>query len=328
MENKISIIIPAYNVREYVGDTIESVLAQSYQNLEIIAVDDGSTDGTEEIIDRYAAKDSRIKVIHQENSGVTAARLRGVREAAGEWIGFVDGDDAIDPDMYEQLLRNALEHRADISHCGYRMVFPDGRVNEFYNTGILVKQDRVTALKELLSGKRIEPSLCSKLFRKELFHRLLHDNLLDVNIRNNEDLLMNYWLLTTANALVFEDLCLYHYIIRKDSASRAKLNKHKIYDPIHVKEIILQTAPVEIRKDAQRAYLNTCINVFHSLITDKTNRKEDTENVRRLLRQNKEHFMLLGRKKKIIAEWIIGAPISYASVYRFYSRYLRRSIYT
>ena len=115
MDNKISIIIPAYNIEQYIGATLDSVLAQSYSNLEVIVVDDGSRDGTGNVIDRYAQKDHRIIAIHKENGGVTSARLRGVAEASGEWIGFVDGDDYIEPQMYERLLENALKYNADIS---------------------------------------------------------------------------------------------------------------------------------------------------------------------------------------------------------------------
>ena len=86
------------------GATMDSIAAQTYENIEIVVVDDGSKDGTGAVIDAYAAKDSRIKAIHKENGGVSSARLRGVAEASGQWIGFVDGDDYIEPDMYERLL--------------------------------------------------------------------------------------------------------------------------------------------------------------------------------------------------------------------------------
>ena len=173
MDNKISIVIPAYNIENYLGTTLDSVLAQTYSNIEIIVVNDGSKDGTGAVIDSYAAREKRIKAIHKENGGVTSARLRGVQEASGEWIGFVDGDDGIEPDMYERLLENALKYGADISHCGYQMVFPNGRVDYYYNTGRLVQQDKITGLSELLSGAMIEPGLCNKLFHKHLFHGLL-----------------------------------------------------------------------------------------------------------------------------------------------------------
>ena len=110
----ISVIIPIYNVSQYLSQCIDSVLAQSYRDLEIILVDDGSMDRTPEILDRLAEKDDRIRVIHKENGGATSARLCGVKVATGEWIGFVDGDDYIEPEMYEMLIGNAKKYGADI----------------------------------------------------------------------------------------------------------------------------------------------------------------------------------------------------------------------
>lgn len=115
---KISVIIPAYNVEPWIEACLESVCNQTYRDLEIIVIDDGSTDKTGAIIDSYANKDRRIVVTHQENSGLVAVRELGIKIASGQYIGFVDGDDTVEPDMYERLLTNAISYQADISHCG------------------------------------------------------------------------------------------------------------------------------------------------------------------------------------------------------------------
>lgn len=114
----ISIIVPVYNVEPYVSKCLESILRQTYQNIEIIIIDDGSTDGGSDICDAYAHKDKRIKVIHQSNEGVSGARNVGLRIAKGEFIGFVDSDDWIEADMYEYLLQNIQQQDADIAICG------------------------------------------------------------------------------------------------------------------------------------------------------------------------------------------------------------------
>ena len=150
MNTKISVIVPAYNIENYLARTLDSILAQTYTNIEIVVVNDGSKDGTAAIIDRYAVRDSRVKAIHKENGGVTSARLRGVAEATGEWIGFVDGDDDIAPDMYAKLMENAMAYGADISHCGYQMVFPSGKIDYYYNTGRIVEQDNTKGLWDLI----------------------------------------------------------------------------------------------------------------------------------------------------------------------------------
>ena len=324
MADLISVIVPVYNVVADLPRCLDSILAQTYPAIEIITVDDGSLDGSGAILDSYAARHPNIRVIHKENGGVTSARLRGVQASAGQWIGFVDGDDEIEPDMYERLLANAKKHSAGISHCGYQMVFGDGRVNYFHNTGTVEVHDRPKALRELLSGQRIEPGLCNKLFQKDLFQGWK----MDESIRINEDLLMNYYLFANARSSVFDDWCPYHYIVRSTSASRAKLNPHKIYDPIRVKEIIRQTAPADIQADAQRAYVNTCINTYHALLFAGKQYRADLRNIRSLLKQQKDSFSLLGKKRQLMAQLIINAPHIYKPVYGIYCRFIQKDVYS
>ena len=100
----ISVIVPAYNIGSYLGRSLDSLLAQTYPSLEIIVVDDGSTDNTAEVMGAYAAKSEKIRTIFKENGGVTLARLRGVQESTGDWIAFMDGDDYVEPQMYARLL--------------------------------------------------------------------------------------------------------------------------------------------------------------------------------------------------------------------------------
>lgn len=324
MADLISVIVPVFNIAADLPRCLSSILAQTYPHLEIIAVDDGSTDGSGEALDIYGAKHSHIRVIHQENGGVTSARLRGVEEASGQWIGFVDGDDYIEPDMYARLLANGQKHSADISHCGYRMVFEDGRVNYFHNTGALEKHDRVQGIRELLSGMRIEPGLCNKLFRRELFQGWTMDR----SIRINEDLLMNYYLFSRGESSVFEDWCPYHYIVRNSSASRGTLNDHKIYDPIRVREMIRQAAGENIRADAQRAYVNTCINTYHTLLFAGRAYHADRRKIRNLLKQESKYFPLLGKKRALLALLITCVPAIYKPVYGLYCRYFQNNRYS
>lgn len=237
-ENKISVIVPVYNIENYIEKTVESIRNQTYQNLEIILVDDGSSDNSGRILDEIAAKDSRIKVIHQENGGVTSARISGIKMATGEWIGFVDGDDFIEPDMYDVLLKNAIENKADISHCGYQMVFPS-RVDYYHNTKRKVIQDFQKGLYDLLSGDYVEPGLWNKLYRSSIVKDVINQDLVDKSIKINEDILMNYYFFKLSKTSVFYDICPYHYVLRKGSAATSKVNKHKLYDPIIVQRIIL-----------------------------------------------------------------------------------------
>lgn len=323
----ISIIVPVFNLENELPRCLNSVLAQTYQNIEVVVVDDGSSDNSADVMRLYASKDRRVKPVFQANGGVTSARLHGVKESSGQWIGFVDGDDEIEPDMYKHLLKNTAAYHADISHCGYQMCFEDGRIHYFHNTGYLAQQDKTTALKELLSGSRIEPGLCNKLFHKNLFHSLLHEEIMPFDIKINEDLLMNYFLFSAAEQTVFEDWCPYHYIVRGASASRAKLNEHKIYDPIKVKEIIRKDAPTELHDAARQAYLNTCINTYHALLGSGSKYQKDLSYVRNLIAEESDVFSTLGKKRKLMANMIVHVPGIYRPLYAVYSRFFQKSVY-
>lgn len=326
MADLISVVVPVYNVAEDLPRCLDSILSQNYTSIEIIAVDDGSSDHSGKVLDEYAQMHSNIRVIHKENGGVTSARLRGVAEVSGEWIGFVDGDDKIEPDMYERLLRNALEYNVEISHCGYQMCFPDGRVNYFHNTGKVKEQDKQQGLTDLLDGSVVEPGLCNKLYKRELFQNIGQQ--MDSSIRINEDLLMNFLLFACAEKAVFEDFCPYHYIVRQNSASRQNMNPNKIYDPIRVKEHILMIAPAEVIPVARRAYLSTCINVYNSvMLSDQPELAKDKTAVRNILLDHYEWTNLLSKKQRVLAAMIRYSPRMYKLMYGFYSTHFLENPY-
>ena len=240
MQEKISLIIPAYNVENLLGRTLDSLLSQTYTNLEIIVVNDGSRDKTAAVLDTYAASDARIRAIHKENGGVSTARLRGIREATGAWIGFVDADDVAEPWMFEKLLTNAKAYDADISHCGYQMVLPSGKIRLYHGTGKLVIQDNNTGIKDLLDNQFVEPGLWNKLYARHVVEEFMASVDFDTSIRNMEDLLMNYYLFRIAKRSVYEDVCPYHYIVRSDSAANAAVSYHKLEGPLQVKSILFR----------------------------------------------------------------------------------------
>lgn len=323
-QEKISIIVPAYNIENYIENTLKSICAQTYQNLEIIVVDDGSKDGTSEILDKFAEGDSRIKVIHKENGGVTSARFAGMKAATGEWIGFVDGDDYIEPEMYEILLRNAKQFDADISHCGYQMVFPS-RVDRYYGTDKLVIQDNLTGVKDLLEGAFVEPGLCNKLFHMSLIDKLIYKNVMDFSIKINEDLLMNFYLFREAKKSVFIDKCFYHYMVRKGSAATSKINTNKIVDPLKVLKIIKKNLNeeseivgiVDSRILAQLVRMATLENSGQKKVVRSYRKSAQKE-----LRQNLSQILkgAYSAKQKIMVIWVVLCPISYQWVHKLYSK--------
>ncbi len=171
-EKMISIVVPVYNVEQYLPRCIDSLLAQTYQNLEIILVDDGATDRCPEICDEYQKKDKRIKVIHKENGGLSDARNAGTKMACGEYIGYVDSDDFVTPDMYETLAKALEEKQADIAVCNYLYVDEEGMEIAEKNK-ILPIEDIVLSGKET-TGKLIGENYAywvtawNRLYRREI----------------------------------------------------------------------------------------------------------------------------------------------------------------
>lgn len=206
---KISIIVPIYKVEKYLKTCLDSILNQTYRNIEIILVDDGSPDGCSEICDAYAAMDDRIHVIHQPNGGVASARNAGLAAATGEWIGWVDADDWIEPDTFAYLLENALCTDADICICG--------RFEELRNRtplfGIPEKKlmERTDALCALLEERYMDSALYDKLWRAELFRDIRFPD-----GRTYEDLATLYRLFVKAERIMCLSEPKYHYRRRDD----------------------------------------------------------------------------------------------------------------
>lgn len=322
-EERISVIVPAYNNAPWLPRALDSLLNQSYENLEIIVVNDGSRDDTAGVLDSYAAKYEKIKAIHKENGGVTSARLRGVAEASGDWIGFMDGDDEVEPQMFRRLWENARSCNADISHCGHQILFPDGRIALVHGTGVLRQQDRLTGVRELLDGGEVESSLCTKLFRRELFAGLAQ--WMDPAIKNNEDYLMNYYLFARADGAVYEDVCPYHYILRQGSASYRQLNEHSLFDPIRVREKILEGCEEALRDDARIALLRNCLFAYGQLaLVPLKEHGEFRRRTRQKLAEQKQYFNLLSLRNRILAHMVCIAPWAFRLAYRIYVRLFQR----
>lgn len=317
---KISIIIPVYNLEEYIEDTLNNVLAQTFTDFEIIAVDDGSRDASPAILDRIAKSEPRLKVIHKENGGVTKARITGIEAATGDYIGFVDGDDKIDPDMFERLYANAQKCDADISHCGYRLVKPTG-ITYFYNTGEEFMQDNRQGIADLLKGTKIEPGLWNKLFRKELFADLLNgSSVMDFTIKNNEDLLMNYVLFKQARASVFEDFCPYQYIVREESASKGKINEHKLYDPAKAAKIIYGDCDASLKATAAALYVTKLTHAATYYGEGADTIKECRSIAQKELRGFVKTFLSypVGTKKKLLTLLAAYLPKYYDILHKLY----------
>jgi len=210
----ISVIVPVYNVAQYLPRCIESILAQTHSNIELILIDDGSSDESGAICDEYAAKDSRIITIHQENAGASASRNAGLDAANGEWIGFVDADDFIDATMYEKLLAAAIANGVQMAACGYVNRHPNGTEEEILLTTEPARIDKETALEYIVCGGGFTPTVWNKLCSKTV----IGGSRFDKDLHIGEDKLFLIEITATCeNGAVYVPEGLYQYCVRDDS---------------------------------------------------------------------------------------------------------------
>lgn len=321
---KITVVVPAYNTAPWLKRSLDSLMAQTYENLEVIVVNDGSKDDTVAVLDAYCAANPRVRAIHKENGGVTSARLRGVAEATGDWIAFMDGDDYVEPQMYGRLLELASQYHADIAHCGHRIVFSDGRQELVHHTGKLYPQDHRQGLRDLLDNNAVSLSLCTKLYKKTLFPGL--EDWMDTSIKNNEDLLMNYYLFDKANSAIFEGNCPYHYILRQGSASYSGITENFYFDPIRVRYLLLERVEPEMKDDVRQSLIRNILFNYAMLTVhaERKNLGDYRSRVRNYLLEHQDYFHLLSTRNRILAMMICKAPWTFHITYRIYDAIFQR----
>lgn len=256
---KVSIIVPVYNTAKYLERSISSIINQTYQNLEIICVDDGSTDGSEKILDRLAEEDARIKVIHKQNEGVTAARNTALHMAVGDYIGFVDSDDYIDKEMYELLVKSLVENSVDIVTCKYYFDYNGVIKTAINKRDVSPKPMSIAEFlpyiyeRDVFSG--VGSYLWTRLFRRNVI--LNDDGTLNVEFRaeygGTDDIVFVAEANMRSSKIVYLDKPLYYYFQRENSivhdgrTQLATLHWVKsyekileIYDEHHVSEEVIR----------------------------------------------------------------------------------------
>lgn len=225
----ISVIVPIYGIERYLGICIESIIKQTYKNLEIILVDDGSKDRCPEICDLYAKKDSRIKVIHKENGGLVSARKAGIQIANGEYATYVDGDDWIEPSYYDWLVRELCDSDVVIAGQSRTLFAKTSHITNTIPNGIYEGESLQNLYKEMISfGDFYKPGITTyvwnKLFKTDLLSKFQMRVPDDISI--GEDAAVVYPLLMECKKVVITDNCDYHYRQREDSM----LKKNKPFE--------------------------------------------------------------------------------------------------
>lgn len=221
---KISVIVPVYNVEKYLDRCVGSLLGQSYENIEIVLINDGSTDLSGEMCDEYARRDSRVKVLHQEYNGVADARNKGVAAATGEYIIFLDGDDEADKEYVGKLYATLKENDLDIAQCCLLRIRNGEPINKLeVKEGVRIFNGMEMQMKTFDRDRYFCNVVCGKLYKKELFEGLSFPY-----GRINEDESMIYLLTFKSNRVGIIDDYLYYYHYNGDSITEKKYNIHRL----------------------------------------------------------------------------------------------------
>lgn len=298
---KISIIVPVYNVEKYVEKCIQSLINQSYKNIEIILVDDGSNDRSNKIIDEYAKVDSRILTIHQKNKGVSAARNAGLKVATGEYVGFVDPDDYVDYQMYETMLKKIELNMSDLAVCGFSKVTELSDKEEIFEIKdeLLSPKKCVEDLFDFRGGYAIKPSVWNKLFRRDKIGDLKFDE----NIGISEDLKFVVQYILKCNSIVYVKQAFYKNLQRDGSITRSKGKAAQIIKTVEIDNFVYD----EIKKiypDLREVVLDWIVQdnrVWYGLV-----KQEDAEiakKMKKMIMRNRWRIMSSKRiywKEKVI----------------------------
>lgn len=290
---KLSIIVPVYNVEPYLPVCIDTVLAQTYRDFELILIDDGSSDNSGAICDKYAEKDNRIIVRHQPNSGVSSARNLGIAIATGDYISFIDPDDTIEPQMYEVLINNAEKHNCDISACRLDVIRTNGshHVIDLEESSLLSKEFVISnyftdsAIKEFFYGP------VNKIFKKSLI-----ENIRFKNYQLGEDILFIFNVLQRAENIYLDTFVGYHYIHHENSAMRTPFSAKRL-DYIYAAQEI-----VKISESSNKYALESARAWFyrHVLVTLRQIYISQIENQSKMVEFIKEYMPFIKENKKYL----------------------------
>lgn len=235
----ISIIIPVYNVEAYLKQCVESVLKQQYKNIQIILVDDGSTDGCGELCDMFQKEDDRIEVIHQRNKGLSVARNRGLDAAKGKYIAFIDSDDYVAESFISGLYKMLIQYDAQIACCNYICSKKDINFPRKNKSGVRILSSRMMLKEWHGKYKKVETVVWNKLYRKELFSAG-NEIIRFPEGRNHEDVCVTHRLVARSTKTVITEQKLYFYRKRKDSIVGRRITAKEIDDIIYAHQVRLE----------------------------------------------------------------------------------------
>lgn len=267
--DKISVIVPVYKVEEYLDKCVESIVNQTYQELEIILVDDGSPDRCPQMCDEWAKKDPRIKVIHKKNGGLSSARNAGIDQACGDYLMFVDSDDYISHCMCEKLAQSIVRENADMCICGVEKKYPNGRESEFSNIS-----DGVLTQKAFFDKMEGVCGWCWVVAWNKLYKKSIFDDLRYPEGKLYEDDFIIHKIISKTQSISCVGEPLYFYVQRENSIISSKYTVKNL-DSV---EAMLQRCQFFIDHDFESRRIDFCLkNALAFLYNNFTNQKHDSE---------------------------------------------------
>lgn len=320
MSDLISVIVPIYNVEQYLGRCINSILKQTYTNIEIILVDDGSPDGSPEICDKFADEDSRIVVIHQQNQGLSAARNAGLKIANGEYVCFVDSDDYIDENMISILYTNMARYSAEISCCGHMDVYESGRIVKprVNITEVFCTEE---ALRIFLYTKKIDVIAWNKMYQRTLF-----DGIGFADGKLFEDHFTIYKILERAKKIVNTTTPLYYYCKRSTSIGGTAFSdkNYQLKEALELETDYIKSHYPKLEHDIDICYALWMMVLYNKILLANKQDIVLLGEIRKIVWKEKKNIITSGelsKIKKIQLFLILGNRRIYADLYK---RYLKK----
>ncbi|NTJ52570.1 glycosyltransferase [Enterococcus faecium] len=286
---EISIIVPVYKVEPYLRKCVDSILAQTFTDFEVILVDDGSPDNSGKICDEYASKDSRVRVIHKKNGGLSSARNAGIDVARGKYLGFVDSDDYIEKDMYELLYDNIVKEQADLSICGIYDVYEGKKP---VNKPTIKKTVTATeGLLLILHGNIISVHAVNKLYKRELFSTLRYPE-----GKYHEDSFVIVDLLDRCKKIAIDSKQKYYYYHRLDSINTETFSakQFEFIEAWVINENKLRGRGKKIEEAAHQRVCFANFLVLDKIVTAKATNLPETKKIVHYLRNN---FLFIMRNR-------------------------------
>lgn len=316
MKEKISVIIPVYNVEKYIKRCLDSVINQTYKNIEVILINDGSLDNSGLICNEYAKKYNNIKVVHKENGGVSSARNLGIDNASGEYIAFVDPDDYIDKNMYKILHEQLIQSKSDISMVSFSYI-KEGKIIDEDNSKIQVIFTKEEILDKYFN--KIKPFDSSFLWNK-LFKKKLFDNVrLDTELLIQEDTELLIRIFNKVNSIVYIGIPLYSYLIRKGAATEGRISKAKINTDISLLKIYEYTEK-NIPKYKSIALSNYVMCYFNIIVEIIKNYEQYGMYYENIVKRLKKIYLKILINKNIMLKYKfhVGLILINKNVYKHY----------